>query len=154
MPSSMFSGVYRYIVSVEVSLIHMQCILVKSSNSPSVSISKNSIIYTPVTCTFLLHPSSLCRPSSRFFLKCLAPLTARCVHGGNAIIMSHLSLSNSGITSCCKCHSGCPPLHGRISHEYASCPSFLNSVVTLCDSSHATNIFICNISSSLLFVAL
>ena len=29
-----------------------------------------------------------------------------------------------------------------MSHEYASCPNFLNSSVTLCDSSHATKILI------------
>ncbi len=32
---------------------------------------------------------SLCLPSFLFCSKCFAPLTARCVHGGNAIIMSY-----------------------------------------------------------------
>lgn len=37
------------------------------------------------------------------------------------------------------CHSGCPPEHGRISHENAQCPSFRNSIVTAWLSSQATN---------------
>lgn len=37
------------------------------------------------------------------------------------------------------CHSGCPPLVGSMSHEYASCPSRRNSAVTRPDSSQATN---------------
>ena len=34
--------------------------------------------------------AACCRPSDRFAAKCLAPLAAKCVHGGKAMIMSHL----------------------------------------------------------------
>ncbi len=70
-----------------------------------------------------------------------APAAVKYVHGGNAIIISHCIFSNSS-ASTCKCHSGCPPEHGSISQLYASCPRFRNSIVTVCDSSHATKIFI------------
>ena len=39
--------------------------------------------------------------------------------GGNAIIISH-SCDSNGVTSCCKCHSGCVPDVGNISHDHAS----------------------------------
>ena len=68
------------------------------------------------------------------------PVAVKYVQGGKAIIMSHFSFSN-GMTSCCKCHSGCPPEHSWISQEYASFPRRRSSMVTACDSSHATRIF-------------
>ena len=84
--------------------------------------------------------AACCRPSWRFCSKCFAPLTHRCVHGGKAIIISQDSRS-SGVTSCCKCHSGWFPLVGSMSQEYALCPFPLNASVTIPDSSHATRIF-------------
>lgn len=95
-----------------------------------------------------------CVPSACFLAKCLAPLAARSVHGGNAIIISHSpsircccpsivvnvqSPLISGNTSPRMCHSGCPPDGSCISALYASCPRALNALHTVCDSSQATN---------------
>src|SRR5574344_1143712 len=89
--------------------------------------------------------------------KCFAPAFVVLVQGGKAIIMSHrptivcTALSqvlnvqlpfSRGRTSCMMCHSGCPPEHGIMSQEYDSCPNRRNSIVTACDSSQATSIFI------------
>ena len=80
-------------------------------------------------------------PSSLFCSKYLAPLTAKCVQGGNAIIISHFSFS-SGSTSPCICHSGCPPLHSCMSQEKALCPRARNALHTSWLSSQATSTFI------------
>ena len=47
--------------------------------------------------------AACCRPSRRFSSKYLAPLTARCVHGGNASTISHL-IFRSSIASTWICH--------------------------------------------------
>ena len=111
---------------------------------------KNAFACSP----FLYRSISIC---PFWGYKRQAPAFDKYVHGGKAIIISHLPqilcstpsivknlqfpLSN-GITSCCICHSGCPPEHSIISQEYASCPSLHSSMVTAWDSSQATSIFI------------
>lgn len=59
-----------------------------------------------------------------------------------AILQSHHTPPSTDRASIRICHSGCSPLHFCTSLLYASCPRFLNSVHTLCDSSQATNTFI------------
>ena len=81
-----------------------------------------------------------CRPSACFSGNHRAPDAARCVHGGNATIISHGS-SSRGNTSPWMCRSGCFPDVGRRSHDTASCPRRTNASVTMPLSSHATNIF-------------
>src|SRR3990167_765271 len=82
-----------------------------------------------------------------FFLNHAAPETAKCVHGGKAIIMSQPSSKTSN-TFFCICHSGFPPLGGKISQEYASCPFVRNALHTVWLSSHAISIFILSSSFS------
>lgn len=57
-----------------------------------------------------------CRPSAIFCAKYRAPLAARSVQGGKAMIISHRILSISK-ASTCRCHSGCPPEHGWMSQR-------------------------------------
>ena len=53
--------------------------------------------------------------------------------------MASQSSSSRRTTSSWRCHSGCPPLHGSMSHEYASTPSLRNAFVTAWLSSQATS---------------
>ena len=86
---------------------------------------------------------SCCLPSACFSLNHRAPLVHRCVQGGNATTISQVYQGfNALCTSSWICHSGCLPLHGKMSQLYASWPRALNALQTSCDSSHAHNIFI------------
>lgn len=90
------------------------------------------------------------------FQRWRAPALLVFVHGGNAIIMSHLVSMlcsvpsivlklqfpfSKGRTFCMMCHSGCPPEQGIMSQLYASCPNLRSSIVTAWLSSQATKIF-------------
>lgn len=79
-------------------------------------------------------------PSARLRSKCRAPDTAKSVHGGCAIIMSHPS-SKCFKTSSWIWKAGSPS-HGMISQLQASCPSLRKASRTVAEYSQATSILI------------
>ena len=70
----------------------------------------------------------------------LAPLTAKCVHGGKAIIKSQTPANQtSRITSPWMCGPGFSL--GNRSHDTASCPRAMKASRTIPENSHATRTF-------------
>lgn len=104
-------------------------------------------------CAASLMSSNVCRP----FDKATAELWVSIVHGGCAIIKSHgpstwamvpSSVMNDVFppnklrASATTCHSGRPPIEGRMSLEYASYPRARKAEHTTCERSNATSTFI------------